>query len=880
LKLVRLLRLPDVERSESVKVRVFEPEAGVVEAEEDALLPKPAAAASHTQLDKSMEKGWMMRRGVGILISILVTAAPAAAQLATFQNPARFPVSGDSSGATGLMALTDVGSLAGPEDGILDVVTADISFSTVSVLYGRSDAGQPNGRFISGPNSPLGRVPTGLAVDRFNGDNIKDIVITDTGGQLFCYRGFDDGFTPYTLEGTPAAVLRNAVGIETAELNGDGRVDVIVVSEGDQNAGGITILLSNGDCSFSAPVPPADSQVMAGLASSAVAVEDLNQDGILDAAVVNAVSADVTILRRDAQGRYTAVQTIPVQEEPIAIAAGDLNNDSRPDLVITNRNSDSVSVLLARADNSFAAAVNFQSGTEGGSPTGVALGDLSLDGILDVVVPNNRSSDTSILVGDGLGMLFPPRVFVADQEPLALRVGNVNADSAPDVVVVTRGNQGPNASILLGMGDGTVNGVEDLISEPNPTGLGVGDFDNDGRADIIVSHGEGGVILIFESAGIDGFVARPPLQTGDAVEVLPGDYDGNGLLDFVAVEQNESAVAFYAARSNGAFRAPVDVAVGGEPVAGVAADFNRDGFTDMAIVRDAAGDENNDVIEVILANGSGGFGARNSYQLGRTSVEADVGDCNNDGRLDLFVANNLSADVTILTGNGNGTFNVSAPRFVNGSPKSLTVADFDRDGFDDFAVALSMTSGVLVYYGNTAANCSFTVGQQSLSGGGSPSGIAARDFSGDGFPDAFIADEVANSATLFTKTPMAMNRFFSRLAGDDVPVSRRPTMARGGDFDGDGRYDGATANSFGTGSVSVLTNILAPPALRGDGNSDERVTAADVAAVMREVLDGGSTRIEEAARAGYAAGPGVDANGDGHVTPQDALGVAAHAFKL
>ena len=826
-----------------------------------------------------------MRRGVAILIvasMAVALASMAEAQNATFQNPARFSIVGDIAGTTNLMALTDVGSLnSGTPDGILDIVTAAAGDNaSVSVLYGRVDGqGMPNGRFIGGVNSTLGRIPTGMAVDRFDSDNIQDVVITDTGGQLFCYRGSDDS-GPYEVVGAPATVLRNPVGIETADFNNDQKADVLVVSEGDQNAGGITILYGAGNCAFTVPPPPADSQVSAGQASSAAVVADLNNDQLLDVAVANAGGSNVTVLRRNAQGRYSNVQTIAVEEEPIAIKAGDMNNDSRIDLVVTNRNSDSVSVLIARPDFSFAPARNFQSGTNGSSPTGLALADMNLDGTLDVVVPNNRGSDASVLLGDGLGALFPPRVFVSDQEPLAVRVGSVNGDSVPDAVVVSRGNQGPNATILLGMGDGTMNGVEDLVTESNPSGLGVGDFDNDGRCDAIVSHSDG-TVLLFESVGLDGFEALPPVEvSGDVVDVLPGDYDGNGLLDFVSVENDTQAVELYRARADGTFRPPVAVPVGGAPVAGVQADFNRDGYGDLAIVRDATGEENPDVIDVMLADKNGGFLGRNSYQLGRTSVEVDVGDCNSDGRLDLFVANNASSDVTILTGNGNGTFNPATPRLINGSPKSLTVSDFDRDGFDDFAVALSMSSGVLVYYGNPTSQCAFTLGPQSLTGGGSPSGIAARDFSGDGLPDALVADEVSNSSVLFTKTPGSMNRFFGRLSGDDVPLSRRPVAAEAGDFDGDGRYDGAVINSFVAGSASILTNILAPPVLRGDGNGDARVTAADLAAVLREVLDGGSTRIEEVGRAGYAAGPGVDGNGDGQVTPQDARGAAAHIFEL
>lgn len=810
-----------------------------------------------------------MRRGVVITVFGLLGAwlpATAEAQLVqTFQNPARFSLSGASTDATGLMALVDVGSLRGPEDGILDIITAGQDQSA-SLLYGRGD-----GRFIAGAISGLGRIPTGLAVALANGDNIKDLLITDTGSQLFCFRGFDDG-RPYALEGTPATVLRNPVAIETAHLDADQNIDAIVVSEGDQSSGGISILLGNGDCTFSSPAPPADSQVAAGSASSAAAIGDFNNDGRPDVAVANAVSRDVTILRRDAQGRYSTVQTVPVGDEPIAIEAGLMNGDTRLDLVVTNRNSDSVSVLLGRGDGSFDAARTFMAGSAGSAPTGLALADLNLDGNLDVVVPNNRSSDASVMLGDGLGSLFPPRVFVADQEPLGVAVGLVNADAAPDAVVVSRGNQGPNATILLGLADGTLGGVEDIVTDPNPSSAAIGDLDNDGRCDVIVPHGNG-TILLFNSTTDDGFVLQQEIDTSaDVINVLAGDFNGSGWLGFVAINKDETALSYFAARPGEDFGTPTPVTIGGSPVSGVAADLNRDGRADLAVVRGGTG--LNDAVDVLLANTSGGFAAARPFAVGQTAVSVDYGDCNNDGNVDLFVANNVSADVTVLVGNGQGTFTQGPPRLVTGAPKSISVGDFDRDGFDDFTVALSMSSAVLVYFGN--GQCGFAAGPQSLSGGGSPSAVAIRDFSGDGIPDALLGDEVSNTASLFTKVPPM--RFFQ--PGPDIPVSRRPISAEGCDFDGDGRYDAALANSFVAGSVSILTNILAPMVLRGDGNADARVTAADLAAVSTEVSDGGSVRIEEVGRAGFAAAAGVDANGDGMVTPQDALAVAARIFEL
>jgi hypothetical protein len=115
------------------------------------------------------------------------------------------------------------------------------------------------------------------------------------------------------------------------------------------------------------------------------------------------------------------------------------------------------------------------------------------------------------------------------------------------------------------------------------------------------------------------------------------------------------------------------------------------------------------------------------------------------------------------------------------------------------------------------------------------------------------------------------------------------------DFDGDGRYDGSTANSDpSANTVSVLYNCArdqgcdpfraGPPgsaALRGDANNDGVRSAADFVAVAAEVMDGDGRQVEAIALgtfSGARVSRGVDANGDGLVTAQDRRAVAHRIF--
>src|SRR5262249_18831562 len=179
---------------------------------------------------------------------------------------------------------------------------------------------------------------------------------------------------------------------------------------------------------------------------------------------------------------------------------------------------------------------------------------------------------------------------------------------------------------------------------------------------------------------------------------------------------------------------------------------------------------------------------------------------------------------------------------------------------------------VLVLYGNGQGG--FAAPTQRSQLGGQPAALAARDITGDMIADLLVADQVSNVVALFLGSHTR-----SLIPSDSVSVSREPVGVVAADFDGDGRYDSAAANNFLAGSISVLTNISGPAVLRGDANSDQRVTAADTLAVLREVADRDSVRVEEIGAPGtYQAGPGADANGDGLVTAQDALAVARRIF--
>jgi hypothetical protein len=132
-----------------------------------------------------------------------------------------------------------------------------------------------------------------------------------------------------------------------------------------------------------------------GTKPRAVAVADLNGDGIPDLVIANAAAGTVSVLLGIGDGTFAPQRTFPAGPAPIAVAVADLTGDGRPDLVVADAAAGTVSVLLGNGDGSFQTQHTFAVGSD---PSSVAVADLSGDGIPDLVVANtgtpNQPGDT------------------------------------------------------------------------------------------------------------------------------------------------------------------------------------------------------------------------------------------------------------------------------------------------------------------------------------------------------------------------------------------------------------------------------------------------------------------------------------------------------
>src|ERR1022692_4213777 len=278
---------------------------------------------------------------------------------------------------------------------------------------------------------------------------------------------------------------RLTASVPASDIAAAGTASVTVVNPspggGTSNVMFFEVTPSSSSIALSAP-----SAFGAGTNPDSAAVGDFNGDGKLDLAVANYGSDNVSILLGNGDGTFQAAVNYGAGEFPESVAVGDFRGDGKLDLVVANQGSNNVSILLGNGDGTFQAAVNYGVGS---SPTSVAVGDFNGDGKLDLVVANSFSNNGSILLGNGDGTFQAAVDYGIGTEnypatPGSVAVGDFNGDGKLDLVVAGVESDGVSVvSVLLGNGDGTFQAAVNYGAGAQ-TSVAVGDFNGDGRLDL------------------------------------------------------------------------------------------------------------------------------------------------------------------------------------------------------------------------------------------------------------------------------------------------------------------------------------------------------------------------------------------------------------
>jgi hypothetical protein len=442
---------------------------------------------------------------------------------------------------------------------------------------------------------------TGGAVDMdvadLNGDGWKDIVGANFSGRI------GDGYQVVLNNGSGnflSAVAKPAgqstYTLTTADINNDHKIDVITC---DWYSLQVTIHKNNGNAAFSIPALFNGNNATAGSLDAA----DIDGDGDLDvvssASSIAAVGVTVTVEKNNGNGTFTKGVAYSIRGGGVHAKFRDLNGDGKPDLLFAT--------AISSPPYDFHTAINKGDGTFGPRQTW----SMNACGWNDIeAVDLDNDSDLDVVITEWLGCQ--------------------NVSSSAQRIFISKNN-----------GHGVFSAPLIKIVNPFPGSIATGDFNEDGKVDLVTG----------QSPGMD---LHRGTGTGD---LLP----------------------------------PVSFATQKAPYTIIANDFNNDGHLDVA----ACTEYNSEGMSVLLGNGNGTFQPAHNYDGAyspdlRNESGITAGDIDDDGDIDIMVGNTASNDVSIYLNKGNGTFIFRERAGMYWGVASPIYADFTGDGKKDIIATVGI----------------------------------------------------------------------------------------------------------------------------------------------------------------------------------------------
>ena len=357
--------------------------------------------------------------------------------------------------------------------------------------------------------------------------------------------------------------------------------------------------------------------------------------------------------------------------------------------------------------------------------------------------------------------------------------GDYDHDGRPDLFVTDSSGRD---RLYHNEPDGTFRLTSSLLPPTLGTSHGCawGDFDNDGRLDLLVGKRSGGTSVIYHQRSDGTFEllseAAFPAAFGDTVGAAWGDFDKDGYLDVFLADLSGKNRLFKNHAGQSFTRVNDTPAAEAKSAVGVAwGDYDNDGNLDLFVAN--GGNQDNSLFHNV---GGALIKVTDSAVCtgGGYSVGAAWGDYDNDGFLDLFVANRLGRNF-LYHNNGDGTFSeVKTSVVVNdhGDFNGCAWADYDNDGYLDLFVANFSGPSCYIYHNSGDGTFTRVTTEPPTLAGSSGDAVVLADYDGNGFLDLFLAKWGGGQSQLYRNGGNDHHWLTLRLSG--VATNRSAIGAR------------------------------------------------------------------------------------------------------
>ena len=364
------------------------------------------------------------------------------------------------------------------------------------VLVAASGLASAQIAFQALPSMATGPAPIAIAAGDFDGDNKLDLAVVMKGNNdVYIYTGNGDGTFQYAgfrvVGTTPWAIV-------DGDFNQDGNLDLAIANSG---SGNVSILLGNGNATFQPAVAYA-----VGDGPVSIAVDSFDPDGYADLVIANsgnvcappfAACGTVSMLRNNGDGTFHAGVTLYPQFIPAKVATGSFHG-SDSDIVVTGASVDEFLVYLGDGGGGFPVVKGPYTVA---SADAVVAADFNGDGHADLAISRFVYGDISLQLGNGDGTFNTAGIYsegALDSAPDAVVSADFDGDGHPDLAVA---NVNDNSVAVLRdrtVGNGGFWGAITLTGGlSQPTALAIGDFNSDGKPDLVVVNNAGDSLAVF-----------------------------------------------------------------------------------------------------------------------------------------------------------------------------------------------------------------------------------------------------------------------------------------------------------------------------------------------------------------------------------------------
>ncbi|CAF1034096.1 unnamed protein product [Adineta steineri] len=706
-------------------------------------------------------------------------------------------ISTENDGPIGI-AIRDINN-----DHILDIVYTSSANSIVGVLLGYG-----NGTFgsIARYSTDRSSLPWPVVLIDFNNDTFMDIVIVNSAAcNMEVFVGLGNGsFTSYMIFSTGLASF--PVDLASGDFNNDKQPD-LVVSNGNSNEIGVFLVYYEAD--FKGEISYTTGS---GSHPYSVVVRDFNNDNQSDIAVANSGNDQIELLFDYNNGTFKnkVILSTGLNSRPEFLTTADFNQDKQQDIIVANVLTGIINIFLGFGNGTFDIPTTYSTGSES-LPISIATADFNNDNRTDFVVANQGTNEIDVFIAFNYVKFTNSTIFITD--PGSVVVYSVTADFNNDHLwdIATVDFINSKMIVFLGYGNRTFAKPVSYSTGPSsePYTMAVSDFNMDNQVDIVVVNKMANNIGVFLGYGNGSFEAQVTYSTGNLstpASIATGDLNNDNITDIVVSNKGANNVAVFLGHTNGiiTMEAMYPMPEESSPVWVSIADLNNDQNQDIIVAN-----QNANNIGVLFGYGNGSFESVLTYTSDNTNgpVSVAAGDLNNDGWIDVVVANSFISNIVIFFAIGNNTISSTAtylPRpFL--AYVSISIKDVNNDThLDIIAIGFGPdTGGIHILFG--FGNGNFTI-LTFYSPGFSLqlTSIAIHDFDNDDRVDFVIT--CVEKGSLYFMFQDGYDLFVTPWIYSTDDDSSRPASIAVGDVNNDQCIDIVVANS-GTNNIGIFLGL-------------------------------------------------------------------------